>query len=240
LAYARSVDVDFSHPFEGTLIANKNKEFECLVETKIMPHENWNAIWEADFHPVVVEPYCTIVAPFHDMSEVIGQAIIIQPQMSFGTGHHQTTFMMTKALYELDQMPTSVLDMGTGTGVLAIIAEKLGAERIVAVDIEDWSVENTLENAKRNKCDKIEAFCGDIDVVPAIGYGLILANINKNVLKAHMTSYVDLLSSNGIILLSGFFESDALELIELCNELGLTEVNRLTKDDWCCLKLKKN
>jgi ribosomal protein L11 methyltransferase len=240
LAYGRSVDIDFEDPLKGTLLKANDDSFEFSIETKIIPHENWNAIWEADFHPVVVEPYCTILAPFHNQAEIVGIPIQIQPQMSFGTGHHQTTFMMTKALFELEHMPAKVLDMGTGTGVLAIIAEKLGAERIIAVDIEDWSVENTIENAQRNGCSKIDAVCGDIDVVPSIGYGLILANINKNVLKSHMASYCNLLEPNGVILLSGFFESDAQELLKVCNDLGLIEIGRLTKEEWCCLKLKKN
>lgn len=240
MAYGRSADVNFNQPLKGTLLEKNDGSFTFELDTKIIPHENWNAIWEADFHPVIVEPYCTILAPFHEQNDVIGIPILIQPQMSFGTGHHQTTYMMTKALFELGDLPHNVLDMGTGTGVLAIVAEKLGAKRIVAVDIEDWSVENTMENAERNGCTRIEGFCGDIDVVPAIGYGLILANINKNVLKSHMQSYCNLLDQNGVILLSGFFESDAPELLQLCNDLELNEVGRLTKEDWCCIKLKKN
>lgn len=240
MAYGRSVDVNFDQPLRGTILEQQDGSFSFELETKIIPHENWNAIWEADFHPVIVEPYCTILAPFHSKSEVVGLSILIQPQMSFGTGHHQTTYMMTKSLFEIGELPENVLDMGTGTGVLAIVAEKLGAQRIVAVDIEDWSVENTMENAERNECSRIEGYCGDIDVVPAIGYGLILANINKNVLKSHMFSYCNLLNTNGVILLSGFFESDTPELIELCNDLGLTQISKLTKEEWCCLKLKKN
>lgn len=240
MAYARSIDVDFAAPLKGTLLEHGNNDFSCQIEEKVIPHQNWNALWEADFHPVVVDPYCTILAPFHDQNVVKGMPIRIQPQMSFGTGHHQTTFMMTKALFELDQIPANVLDMGTGTGVLAIIAEKLGAQRIVAVDIEDWSVENTMENAERNNCNRIESYCGDIDVVPEIGYGLILANINKNVLKSHMQAYCNLLNSGGVLLLSGFFESDASELLNLGQQLGLNEFGRMTKEDWCCLKLKKN
>lgn len=240
MAYGRSVDVNFDQPLKGTLLDNNDGSFSFELTTKIIPHENWNAIWEADFHPVVVEPYCTILAPFHDQNDISGIPIVIQPQMSFGTGHHQTTYMMTKALFELGDLPENVLDMGTGTGVLAIVAEKLGAKKIVAVDIEEWSVENTIENAERNDCSRIEAYWGDIDVVPSIGYGLILANINKNVLKSHMQSYCNLLNRNGVILLSGFFESDADELLSVCNKLGLNEIGRLIKEEWCCLKLIKN
>ena len=240
LAYGREGDVDFSAPLKNTLLADKELDFEFDLTSKVIPQENWNAQWEADFHPVVVAPYCTILAPFHDLNDAQGMPIIIQPQMSFGTGHHQTTYMMSKALFELEKVPEIVLDMGTGTGVLAIIAEKLGAKKVVAVDIEDWSVENTKENAERNNCHAIEAIYGDIENVPALGYGLILANINKNVLLAHLPSYAQLLNQNGILMLSGFFETDADELIKAASAVGLSEIGRLTKEEWCCLHFQKH
>jgi len=239
LAYAKSSDINVENPILGTILNETDLNFNYQMEVKIIPHQNWNAVWEADFKPVVVEEYCTILAPFHDQSNITGMPIIIQPKMSFGTGHHQTTWMMSKALFELDFQPKTVLDMGTGTGVLAFISEKLGAERIVAVDIEDWSVENTIENAERNECTKIEAICGDIDKVPDLGYDLILANINKNILKAHLPSYSNLLKRGGTLLLSGFFESDADELLAVANPLGLEKKGSLNKEEWCCLSLTK-
>jgi len=239
LAYAKSSDIDNENPISGTILNEKDLNFEYKLDYKIIPHQNWNAVWEADFKPVVVEEYCTIIAPFHDQTNIVGMPIIIQPKMSFGTGHHQTTWMMSKALFEINFQAKIVLDMGTGTGVLAFIAEKLGAEKIVAVDIEDWSVENTIENAERNACQKIEAICGDIDKVPDLGYDLILANINKNILKAHLPSYADLLQKGGTLLLSGFFESDADELLEAAEPLGLMKKGSLNKEEWCCLSLVK-
>jgi ribosomal protein L11 methyltransferase len=127
--------------------------------------------------------------------------------------------------------------MGTGTGVLAIIAEKLGAEQIVAVDIEDWSVENTIENAERNDCHAITAICGDIDVIETQQFDLILANINKNVLKAHIPHYSQLLVENGTLFLSGFFDSDVEELVDFCRQHGLTKRRVLNKDNWAAIEL---
>lgn len=238
LAYARVADVSVDHPLKNTILEAPS-ELTFEFEQKIIQHQNWNAIWEADFQPVFVDEYCTILAPFHDQNTGKGLKVIIQPQMSFGTGHHQTTWMMTKMLFELGEIPSNVLDMGAGTGVLAIIAEKLGASEVLAVDIEDWSVENIVFNAGLNNCSKIDARLGDIDCVTEKGFDLILANINKNVLKSHMAHYAQKLNSAGILLLSGFFETDANELIDLASKNGLKENKRITKDEWCCLSLIK-
>ena len=207
-------------------------------EWKRIPHQNWNAQWEADFLPVFVEEYASIIAPFHDV-EVKGMRVIIQPQMSFGTGHHQTTWMMTKALFELDSIPSKVLDMGAGTGVLAIVAEKLGAKDILAVDIEPWSAENVSENAERNECSKIRSICGDIDAIDEEGFGLILANINKNVLRSHMAEYYRLMQNGATLLLSGFFVSDREELVTFCSELHLTFEQALEREGWTALQFRK-
>ncbi|MDA8648188.1 50S ribosomal protein L11 methyltransferase [bacterium] len=210
------------------------------VETKVIPHQNWNAQWEADFQPVYVEKYASILAPFHDTAEAPGLIVTIQPKMSFGTGHHQTTWMMTKALFELETIPANVLDMGTGTGVLAIVAEKLGANRILAVDIEEWSAENAAENAASNNCTKIESVWGDVDKIPSEPFGLILANINKNVLKAQMPVYSRNLEENGTLLLSGFFETDVKEMEKYCQEHHLVPVKRFQKDEWAAIQLRKS
>ena len=212
---------------------------KCEWEGKIIPHQNWNAEWEADFHPVYVDEIATILAPFHDQSLGKGSVVVIQPQMSFGTGHHQTTWMMTKAIFDLASMPKKVLDMGAGTGVLSIFAEKLGADRILAVDIEDWSAVNAAENATRNNCEKIESVCGDIDKIGAEKFGLIIANINKNVLKSHMANYASALDEDGILLLSGFFSSDVEELVTFASQYGLTAVQEYAKDEWAGIRLVK-
>lgn len=240
LAYAKVQDVDVDNPCKGSSIASKEKEFQAEIEVKIIPQQNWNAVWESDFHPVFVEDQLTILAPFHDAKEAKGLLVWIEPKMSFGTGHHQTTWMMSKALLELPLVPNKVLDMGTGTGVLAIIAEKQGAREIVAVDIEDWSVENTQENATRNGCSHIETFCGDVDVLEGKNFELILSNINKNVLKAHMASYAKMLIPGGQLIISGFFETDADELIRVAEENGLLHSGSLSRETWAALTFDKH
>lgn len=239
LAYAQVEFVDVNSPLKNTFLEENQTDVSVVIETKIIPQQNWNAVWESDFQPVEVEDYLTIVAPFHDLTKAKGMIIEILPKMSFGTGHHQTTWMMSKALFELEQIPAEVLDMGTGTGVLAFVAERLGAKHVVAVDIEDWSVENTLENAERNNCKSIEAICGDVDVLNGRTFGLILANINKNVLKAHMSSYAEMLEQNGTLLLSGFFDSDVQELVTFAEQFGLMKRRVLNKDNWAAIELKK-
>lgn len=239
LAYAQVTAIDSVHPVRDTFLETSNDEVNASFEVKIIPQQNWNAVWESDFQPVVVEEYLSILAPFHERAGHKGMIVEIQPKMSFGTGHHQTTWMMSKALFELERIPEYVLDMGTGTGVLAIIAEKLGAKHIVAVDIEDWSVENTIENAEHNGCTKIEALRGDIDILHGRTFGLILANINKNVLKAHMAEYSNMLEKGGTLLLSGFFDTDVEELVTFAEQFGLKKLSILNKDNWAAIELQK-
>jgi ribosomal protein L11 methyltransferase len=239
IAYGQIELVDAEFPLKNTFLESKPNDIEVVITSKIIPQQNWNAVWESDFQAVEVENYLTIVAPFHDRSTAKGMIIEILPKMSFGTGHHQTTWMMSKALFELETIPAEVLDMGTGTGVLAFVAERLGAEHVVAVDIEDWSVENTLENAERNDCKKIEAICGDVDILRGRTFGLILANINKNILKAHMSSYAEMLEKNGTLLLSGFFDTDVEELVTFAEQFGLKKYRVLNKDNWAAIELKK-
>ncbi len=236
-AYAdATVDVDAA--MDATVL-RQEEGIRVKVEKEVIPYQNWNASWESNFEPVQVEAYATIIAPFHDEASVHGMKIVIQPRMSFGTGHHQTTWLMTKAMFELEQMPERVLDMGSGTGVLAIVAEKLGAKEILAVDIEDWSVENAIENVTANGCRDISCICGDIDVVSEGNFGLIVANINKNVLKAHMARYSELLVPGGILLLSGFFTSDVDELLEFAAPFGLRKQEVLSRDEWAAIRLVK-
>ncbi len=239
LAYGQLELVDAEFPLKNTFLEAKPSDVDVVIESKIIPQQNWNAVWESDFQPVEVEDYLTIVAPFHDRSTAKEMIIEILPKMSFGTGHHQTTWMMSKALFELETIPNEVLDMGTGTGVLAFVAERLGAKHVVAVDIEDWSVENTLENAERNDCKSIEAICGDVDVLKGRTFGLILANINKNILKAHMSSYAEMLEKNGTLLLSGFFDTDVDELVTFAEQFGLKKRRVLNKDNWAAIELNK-
>lgn len=240
LAYGQIAETSVERALNETFLGEKRDDVQFSFETKIIESQNWNAVWESDFEPVFVEDYVSILAPFHDRNQGKGLIVEIQPKMSFGTGHHQTTWMMSKALFELDKLPENVLDMGTGTGVLAIIAEKLGAKTILAIDIEDWSVESTIENAERNECQQMEVLHGDIDLIEGKSFGLILANINKNVLKAQIPFYAQTLENKGILLLSGFFDSDVNELVDFAREYGLIKEHVYLKDNWAAIKLKMN
>lgn len=239
IAYGQTTEVSLEKAIAETFLAAPSVDVTVEIESKVIEHQNWNALWESDFEPVYVDELVTILAPFHDKSLGKGMIVEIQPQMSFGTGHHQTTWMMSKALFELDKIPSIVLDMGTGTGVLAIIAENLGAKSVLAIDIEDWSVENTKENAARNGSENIEAICGDIDLIKEKSFELIIANINKNILKAHMEQYSKSLLPNGILLLSGFFDSDVDELVVFASQFNLEKVTVMNKDNWAAIKLMK-
>ena len=238
-AYAPVEGFDFDFVVKNSLLSGENQDVEIAFEKIIIPHQNWNAQWESDFQPVEVEDYLTIVAPFHSKEDKKGMIVEIQPQMSFGTGHHQTTWLMSKFLFEIGQLPDSVLDMGTGTGVLAIIAEKLGSKKIVAIDIEDWSAINAKENTERNNCSNIETYCGDIELIDSKSFGLIIANINKNVLKAQIPSYSKTLLVGGTLLISGFFESDVEEMIQFASDYHLKMVKVLTKETWASIRMIK-
>jgi ribosomal protein L11 methyltransferase len=239
-AYADSTIGDTNQIIAQTFLDEEIEGVTSTYTLEILPFKNWNEVWESDFEPVFVEDKVSILAPFHSSDLARGLSIIIQPQMSFGTGHHQTTWMMVKALMELESIPSKLLDMGTGTGVLAIVAEKIGVSDILAVDIESWSVENTIENANRNGCSLIRAIEADIEGVDDNGFEVILANINKNVLKRHFESYHNLLARNGVLIISGFFESDVDELKKIAQEIDFRFKSIYTKETWAALKFKKN
>lgn len=236
-AYADS-GINVQEVIEQTSLKD-NPDVKYELSQVVIKHQNWNAQWEKSFDPVHVDDKVSIIAPFHDQDDIQGMKVIIQPQMSFGTGHHQTTWLMSKILFDLPQLPNRILDMGTGTGVLAIICEKLGAKDILAVDIEDWSAENAILNAGLNDCSKIEVVCGDIDVVKQGDFGLIIANINKNILKAHMKHYSELLVQEGVLLLSGFFHSDVDEMTEFTRQFGLNLERFETREEWAVMQLTK-
>ncbi len=239
-AYADSTIGDTNQIIAQSFLDEEIEGVTSTYTLEILPFKNWNEVWESDFEPVFIEDKVSILAPFHSPDLACGLSVIIQPQMSFGTGHHQTTWMMVKALMELESIPSKLLDMGTGTGVLAIVAEKIGVSDILAVDIESWSVENTIENANRNGCSLIRAIEADIEGVDDNGFDVVLANINKNVLKRHFESYYNLLVDKGILVISGFFESDADELIKIAQEIDFTFESIYTKETWAALKFKKN
>ena len=239
LAYGPIDEIQLDEIQQLAVFQNALQEVQSTLTVEVIKAQNWNAVWEADFEPVFVEDKLAILAPFHADSLQKELTIYIEPKMSFGTGHHQTTWMMAKTLLDMKSMPSDILDMGSGTGVLAILAEKLGGKKILAIDIEDWAYDNAKDNIERNNCCEIEVLLGDVDLILAHRFNLIIANINKNVLKAHMESYSNTLLTNGILLLSGFFTSDIPELTNVAKQFNLEYHSHLSKDNWACVKLIK-
>ena len=213
----------------------KSEEFEITYDFETIAQTNWNAEWEKNFNPILVDDQCAIRAPFHEPFEV-KYDIIIEPKMSFGTGHHETTHMMIQHILASDFTHKSVLDMGCGTGVLAILAEKRGAQTLDAIDIDNWCYLNSLENVSRNDCHHINVLEGDASLLEGKHYDVIIANINRNILINDLSTYVACLNENGSLFLSGFYDSDC-ELIEsTCNQLHLKLEKKLKRNNWVALK----
>ena len=235
----------FSEPNLKTLLsAFDTADFRVTHTLELVKEQNWNAAWESDFEPVVVGGQVTVRATYHKNLPKTRINVVIDPQMSFGSGHHQTTTMMVEQLLEDRRWlkGKTLLDMGCGTGILAIVAAKLGAGVPVhAVDIDPRCCRSTVANARRNRIPhKIITVCGDASVLIRGQYDVILANINRNILLADMASYVRALKpQGGRILLSGFYEADIPMLLEKAASLGLAEISRRTRDDWALLVLKK-
>lgn len=235
----------FSEPNLKTMLsAFDGAEVRLSHTVELVKEQNWNAAWESDFEPVVVGDQVTVRATYHKDLPRTRYNIVIDPQMSFGSGHHQTTTMMIEQLLEDRRLlkGKAVLDMGCGTGILAIVAAKLGAAVPVhAVDIDPRCCRSTVANARRNRVPhKLITVCGDASVLIRGQYDIVLANINRNILLADMVSYVRALKpQGGRILLSGFYTADIPMLLEKAASLGLTEVSRRSRDDWALLVLQK-
>ena len=203
-----------------------------------IPPENWNAVWESDFQPIVIEDKCAVRAHFHDPIDVPYE-LVITPKMSFGTGHHQTTYMMLNYLLQHPPKGHSLLDMGCGTGVLAILAEKLGAVSINAIDVEPWCYQNTVENIATNGCKNITPAEGDRSQIPPKEFNTILANINMNVLLLDIPLYAEQLKEDGSLFLSGFFTQDIPAIESKANQYGLKLVDYQNKDNWVAAHFKR-
>ena len=204
-----------------------------------MPEKNWNAVWESNFEPIVIEDKCSIRAPFHTNLPKTTYEIVIEPKMSFGTGHHATTFQMVEFILANEFGGKRVLDMGCGTGILAILAAMRGAAYVYAIDNDDWAYENAVENVERNTPGKVKVALGDASLLGSETFDVILANINRNILLADMQHYVKVLQPGGLLFLSGILLEDIPVITECATGLGLTLLEQKDRTNWVALSFKK-
>lgn len=222
--------------FDEDAIAGRLKQWNLTYEKKEIAETNWNAIWESNFQPVYVDDFLYIRADFHPPASGVEHELVITPKMSFGTGHHATTWLVAQAMRKIEFSNKSVFDFGTGTGILAILASRLGATRVWAIDNDQWSIENGKENVARNAVDNIELQLADTFAKEGETFDVILANINKNVILDHMSALAARLKKDGILLLSGLLTADEADIRMAASIQGLEISQRNEKDNWLCLK----
>lgn len=222
--------------WDESAVAALTGAYGITYTTESIAQKNWNEAWEKNFEPVIVGNFCAVRAHFHQPIPGVQQEIIITPKMSFGTGHHATTYMMIEYMEQLDFTGMSVLDFGTGTGILAILAEKKGATEIVAIDNDDWSVENAAENIDVNHA--IHILLQKADNLEKLGlFNIILANINKHILLAHAASLKQHLTPGGVIIMSGLLAGDRADIEAAATSSGLRIVDQKDLNTWIALRL---
>ncbi|CAM1342084.1 50S ribosomal protein L11 methyltransferase [Tenacibaculum aestuarii] len=226
-----------SEVLDNVFVLN-SEEFSIQYDFKEIEQTNWNEEWEKNFNPIQVDDLVSIRAPFHENPN-LPYDIVIEPKMSFGTGHHETTHMMVQHLINLDVEGKKVLDMGCGTGILAIFAEMKGAQPIDAIDIDPWCYENSLENVERNNCKHISVYEGEASLLEGRNYDVIIANINRNILLNDMKTYTDCLNEEGVLLLSGFYSEDIPVIDNEVSKCGLTLKNTIKRNNWVALQYQK-
>lgn len=215
------------------------KQVEVDYNITTIEQQNWNAEWENNYHPIIYLDKCIVKASFHQVEKKYPIEIIIDPKMSFGTGHHETTSLMIEKMFAMDFNEKVVLDMGTGTGILAILASKLGAKEIVAIDNDEWSYENSIENCEKNNAHKVKVILGEATKIPNISFDIILANINRNILLLDLKYYAEHIADKGIVVLSGIYEKDKEKLDDEANQYNLQFVDIQEKNNWVAIKYIK-
>ena len=213
-------------------------EFNISFESNNVKKQNWNIKWESNFDPIYVDKICCVRAPFHKKSN-FKYDLVIEPKMSFGTGHHETTLMMISFILANSFYNSSVCDIGSGTAVLAILAEKRGANRIDAIDIDNWCYLNSIENIKRNNSENINVYEGEVEKLMHFKYDNIFANINLNVLLADIPIYSKMLNRDGVLYLSGFYKKDINSIEKVAEISNLSLVDSKVKNQWVALKFTK-
>jgi ribosomal protein L11 methyltransferase len=220
-----------------TQLTELSEDFDFSFEKTFIPYQNWNVIWESNFQPIQVDDFVGLRADFHPPTEGVVFDLVINPKMAFGTGHHETTYMVMQLMRDVDFVGKKVLDYGCGTGILAILASKLGAMDLEAVDIEQASYENTIENCAINDVHNIKPFCGTLDVVPVSSCDIILANINRNVILYSLPDLKSRLNVGGTILISGFLKQDEQILLDATQKEGFKHIETKQRGNWLSMKL---
>lgn len=214
-----------------------DRDITCVLED-IEP-QNWNEEWEKNFSPVDIGNFCTIRADFHEKPKGFEYTLLLQPKMAFGTGHHETTYMMINRMASLEIKGKTVLDYGCGTGILAVLAKMIGSEFTLAIDIEEESYTNTLENASKNKVSIDKVLCGTIEHVPPFEYDLVLANINRNVLINTADETISFVKQGGDLLMSGILTEDLDKIKTTYLSKGLKLIDSQQRGNWMCLQWRK-
>lgn len=224
-----------AHDFDPAML-NTEELWPAGIEVnytwRVVPDENWNAVWESNFEPVTIAGRCHIRAPFHPVKNDIEFGIVIEPKMSFGTAHHETTSLMIEVMLETEMTGRRVLDMGCGTGVLAILAAMRRAAEVTAIDNDEWAYQNALENVQRNKQPGINVYQGDAGMLTNLRFDVIIANINRNILLNDMQSYVNCLDSGGLLLMSGFYQEDLPLITGKASSLNMLYTGHRVKNNW--------
>lgn len=218
--------------FKDLLNSDNYPEIKISYSVAEMEDKDWNAAWEANYEPVLIDDRCYIRAPFHPKSDSAEFEIIIEPKMSFGTAHHATTAQMVEYLLDTNVHQKNVLDMGSGTAVLAILASLKGAEKVTAIDNDEWAYRNGIENANHNNCTNINVLLGDASLLGNENYDIILANINRNILLQDISAYSNCMNINAELFLSGFYEEDLPAIRYCCAKNGLVYQDHKSKDKW--------
>lgn len=222
------------------VLTHYKEETQFSFSAKAIKHENWNTLWESNFHPISVADQVYVRATFHQPEPSFVYEIVIDPKMAFGTGHHQTTASVMELMLDEDFRGKKVLDMGCGTGILALLAKKMGAKTVDAIDYDPLCFESTLENTELNTMTDIQAILGGKEAIPNTSYEVILANINRNILLDQLDRYAQVLAPEGSLILSGFYEQPDLEIIkEAAHALGLRYERHLVKQEWTAAKFIK-
>ncbi|ASU35305.1 50S ribosomal protein L11 methyltransferase [Mucilaginibacter xinganensis] len=231
---------DFNRELLDEMLLSYRDLFAFSYEVTLIPQKNWNEVWESNFEPIEIGNQIFVRATFHQPKSQFPYEIVIDPKMAFGTGHHQTTAMMLELVLENEFAGKKVLDMGCGTGILAIMASKLGAAEITAIDYDPICYASTIENAQLNHIENITALCGSKEVVPEESFDIILANINRNILIDQMERYSQVLKTDGEIYFSGFYEAPDLDIItEEARKYGLKYISHKKNKDWVAAKFVK-